>query len=67
VPVGGLVEGLTLKVVFEEPESAALDDWLSARSELPVVTGERAKVVRMCRRMKADAPPEAGRLPDDPR
>ena len=53
-----------LKLVFEEPESAALDDWLSARSDLPVVSSELAKVevVRACRRIEADALPEARAL-----
>ena len=50
-----------LKLVFEEPESGALEDWLSARSDLPVVSSELAKmeVVRACRRMQADALPGA--------
>jgi predicted nucleic acid-binding protein len=53
-----------LKLVFEEPESAALDEWLAARSDLPVVTSELAKVevVRACRRIEADALPEARAL-----
>lgn len=53
-----------LKLVFEEPESAALDDWLSARSGLPVVSSELAKVevVRACRRIEADALPEVRAL-----
>jgi predicted nucleic acid-binding protein len=53
-----------LKLVFEEPESAALDDWLSARADLPVVSSVLAKVevVRACRRMEVDALPEARAL-----
>jgi predicted nucleic acid-binding protein len=53
-----------LKLVFEEPESAALDEWLSARSDLPAVSSELAKleVVRACRRMEADALPDARAL-----
>ncbi len=53
-----------LKLVFEEPESAALDNWLSARSDLPVVSSELAKVevVRACRPMEANALPGARAL-----
>lgn len=53
-----------LKLLYEERESAALDEWLSARSDVPAVSGELAKVevVRACRRLNADALPEARAL-----
>nr|MBA2729347.1 VapC toxin family PIN domain ribonuclease [Euzebyaceae bacterium] len=33
-----------LKLLFEERESAALDEWISARAGTPVVSSELAKV-----------------------
>lgn len=50
--------------MYEERESAALDEWLSTRSDIPVVSSELAKVevVRACRRINADALPEARAL-----
>jgi predicted nucleic acid-binding protein len=53
-----------LKLLYEEHESAALDEWLSARSGIPVVSSELAKVevVRACRRVNADALPEVRAL-----
>jgi len=53
-----------LKLVFEEPESAALDEWLAARADLPVVSSALAKVevVRACRRIDSAALPEARAL-----
>jgi predicted nucleic acid-binding protein len=53
-----------LKLVHEELESAALADWLSARAGMPVVSSELAKVevLRACRRVNAEALPEAKTL-----
>ncbi len=53
-----------LKLLHEERESAALTDWLATRSEIPVVSSELAKVevIRACRRVKADALPNARAL-----
>jgi predicted nucleic acid-binding protein len=53
-----------LKLLHEEPESAALADWLSARTTIPVVSSELAKVEvpRACRRVNAEALPEARNL-----
>lgn len=53
-----------LKLVFDEPESAALEGWLAARAGTPVVTSELVKVevIRACRRVSSDALPEARTL-----
>jgi predicted nucleic acid-binding protein len=53
-----------LKLLHEEPESAALADWVSARAGMPVVSSELAKVevLRACRRVDARALPEARSL-----
>lgn len=53
-----------LKLLYEEPESAALESWLSERVGLPVVSSElaRVEVIRACRRVNADALPEARSL-----
>jgi predicted nucleic acid-binding protein len=53
-----------LKLLHDEPESAALADWLSARAGTPVVSSELAKVevLRACRRVNAEALPEAKTL-----
>jgi predicted nucleic acid-binding protein len=53
-----------LKLLHEEPESAALADWLSARADMPVVSSELAKVevLRACRRVNAETLPEARNL-----
>jgi predicted nucleic acid-binding protein len=53
-----------LKLLHEEAESAALADWLSARAGMPMVSSELAKVevLRVCRRVNADALPEAKML-----
>jgi predicted nucleic acid-binding protein len=53
-----------LKLLHEEPESAALADWLLAREGVPVVSSELAKVevLRACRRVNAEALPEARNL-----
>jgi len=53
-----------LKLLFEEPESPALDQWLSARTGTPVVSSELAKVevIRACRRVNPDALPQARAL-----
>jgi uncharacterized protein len=53
-----------LKLLHEEPESAALADWLVRHAGTPVVSSELSKVevVRACRRMNPDALPEARAL-----
>jgi len=53
-----------LKLLHEEPESGALADWLSARTVLPVVSSELAKVevLRACRRVNVEALPAAKAL-----
>jgi uncharacterized protein len=53
-----------LKLLYEEAESAALADWLSARAGVPMVSSELAKVevLRVCRRLNADTLPEAKML-----
>jgi hypothetical protein len=53
-----------LKLVVDEPESAALEAWLSYRAGVPVVSGELAKVevLRACRRVNAEALPQARAL-----
>jgi hypothetical protein len=53
-----------LKLLFDEPESAALEDWTSARAGSPMVSSElaRVEVIRACRRLNPDALPEARRL-----
>jgi uncharacterized protein len=51
-----------LKLLREEPESQALDEWLSDRSEFPLISSELAKteIVRACRRRR-DPPIAAAR------
>jgi uncharacterized protein len=53
-----------VKLVFEEPESAALEQWVSDRSELPKLTSELSTVelVRTCRRLDEGAVADARRL-----
>lgn len=53
-----------LKLLFDEPESAGLERWLSARTGTPVVSSQlaRVEVTRACRRLNADALPEARAL-----
>ncbi len=53
-----------LKLAHQEGESAALRDWLSARQAMPLVSSELAKVevIRACRRVNADALPNARAL-----
>jgi predicted nucleic acid-binding protein len=53
-----------LKLLFEEPESAALTLWISERAGSPVVSSELAKaeVVRAARRIDADVVPAARAL-----
>jgi len=53
-----------LKLLFEERESAALDEWISARAGTPVVSSELAKVevIGACRRLSTDVLPEAAAL-----
>lgn len=53
-----------LKLVFQEPESDALQDWLTARPGVPVVSSELAKVevLRATRRIDASALADARSL-----
>jgi predicted nucleic acid-binding protein len=53
-----------LKLLFEEPESESLQDWLTARPGIPTVSSELAKVevLRACRRIDAAALPDARTL-----
>ncbi len=50
-----------LKLIFEEPESAALEGWLSSRGSVPKVSSELAKVevLRASRRISPDTVPAA--------
>jgi predicted nucleic acid-binding protein len=50
-----------LKLLFQEAESDALELWLSARVDVPKVSGELAKVevVRACRRLDPSTVPAA--------
>lgn len=53
-----------LKLLHEEPESAALADWMEAHAGTPAVSSELAKVevTRACRRVDPAALPEAATL-----
>lgn len=53
-----------LKLLYEEPESAALEAWLTARANTPVVSSELTKVeaVRACRRIDVAVLPAARTL-----
>jgi predicted nucleic acid-binding protein len=53
-----------LKLLHEEPESAALADWLATRAGTPVTSSELAKVevARACRRIDPAVLPEATAL-----
>jgi len=53
-----------LKLLYEEPESAALAAWLSAHADNPMVSSElaRVEVLRASRRVNPDALPAAGSL-----
>lgn len=53
-----------LKLLHEEPESAALEQWLSARAGTAVVSSSLAKVevMRACRRLEGVATSEARAL-----
>jgi len=53
-----------LKLLFEEPESESLQDWLTARRGIPTVSSELAtvEVLRACRRIDAAAQPDARTL-----
>ncbi len=50
-----------LKLIFEEPESAALEGWLSSRGSVPKVSSElaRVEVLRASRRISPDTVPAA--------
>lgn len=53
-----------LKLIVEEPESAALLVWLADRPEIPVASSElaRVEVLRACRRIAPSALPIAREL-----
>jgi predicted nucleic acid-binding protein len=53
-----------LKLLHEEPESAALADWLTGQAGSPLLSSELAnvEVIRACRRINPDALPEARAL-----
>jgi uncharacterized protein len=53
-----------LKLLFEERESAALDEWISQHAGTPVLSSElaRVEVVRATRRLDAEALPAARAL-----
>lgn len=53
-----------LKLLHEEPESAALASWLSAHAGSPMISSELAKVevLRGCRRVNPDTLPAARSL-----
>ena len=55
-----------VKMLFEEPESAALTDWMTARTEIPKVSSELSTVelVRVCRRIDESLVADARRLLD---
>jgi predicted nucleic acid-binding protein len=50
-----------LKLLYEERESAALGEWISARAGISAVSSElaRVEVIRACRRLDTAALPEA--------
>jgi uncharacterized protein len=53
-----------LKLLLDEPQSAALEEWVVARAGSPKLSSELAKieVIRACRRLNPDALPEARAL-----
>ena len=53
-----------LKLLHEEPESAALADWLTGHAGSTLLSSELAnvEVIRACRRINPDALPEARAL-----
>ncbi len=53
-----------LKLLHEEPESAALADWLTGQTGSPLLSSELAnvEVIRACRRINPEALPEARAL-----
>lgn len=50
-----------LKLLHEEAESAALEQWLRVNADLTIVSSElaRIEVMRACRRVNVEALPEA--------
>lgn len=50
-----------LKLVFQEPESDALEEWLAVRAGVPTLSSELSKVevLRACRRIDASAVADA--------
>ena len=55
-----------VKMLFEEPESAALTDWMTARTDIPKVSSELSTVelVRVCLRIDESLVADARRLLD---
>lgn len=53
-----------IKLLFEEPESIALADWLTARADIPKVSSDLSTVelLRTCQRIGDDALDDARRL-----
>lgn len=53
-----------LKLLFDEPESQALEEWIRGRPDAPMLSSQLAtvEVLRACRRMNVDALPEARAL-----
>ena len=53
-----------VKLIFDEPESAALERWLGERTALPKISSELSivEVLRVCRRYDEDAVAEGRRL-----
>jgi len=53
-----------VKLLFEEPESLALTDWLTLRADVPKVSSDLATVelLRTCRRIDDDVLDDAKRL-----
>ncbi len=50
-----------VKLIIEEPESIALSEWLSRKSELPKVTSDLARIelIRVCKRVDDSLTPFA--------
>jgi hypothetical protein len=56
-----------LKLLHEEPESAALADWLTGQAGTPLLSSELAnvEVIRVCRQINPDALPKLERCSPD--
>ncbi len=55
-----------VKLLFDEPESAALTDWITQKTEIPKVSSELSTVelLRTCRRIDGSIVDDARRLLD---